>query len=433
MNRRCSPPFYLLLIMAVACSPLSRTVLNKKLKQFERTHHHRTGLVVYDPEKEKIRYQYNGGLYFTPASNTKILTLYASLKILGDKVPALKYIEKGDSLIFWGTGDPTFLNPDFPPSGALEFLLGRSSGLYFSASNFLDQRFGPGWAWDDYHYLYSLEKSPLPLYGNYFTVRKDSGEMWLRVNPRHFKNFLWLGDSIEGGQAIERNTASNQADYNPLVNETSFLQEIPFSFTDDLSVQLLSDTLGRKVTAIKRHLTPDASVFIGLPTDTLYKKMMQDSDNFVAEQLLLMCASVLSDSLNTEIAIDHVKERYFRAMPDEPVWKDGSGLSRYNLFTPRFITALWEMLYRENEESVLFPLLAVGGRRGTLRNWYKGEVPYIYGKTGTLSNNHCLSGFLKTKKGKTLIFSFMNNNYPGTSGPIKMEMEQILREIHLKY
>ena len=368
MNRRCSPPFYLLLMMAVACSPLS---------------------------------QYNGGLYFTPASNTKILTLYASLKILGDKVPALKYIEKGDSLIFWGTGDPTFLNPDFPSSGALEFLLGRSSGLYFSASNFLDQRFGPGWAWDDYHYLYSLEKSPLPLYGNYFTVRKDSGEMWLRVNPRHF--------------------------------ETSFLQEIPFSFTDDLSVQLLSDTLGRKVTAIKRHLTPDASVLIGLPTDTLYKKMMQDSDNFVAEQLLLMCASVLSDSLNTEIAIDHVKERYFRAMPDEPVWKDGSGLSRYNLFTPRFITALWEMLYRENEESVLFPLLAVGGQRGTLRNWYKGEVPYIYGKTGTLSNNHCLSGFLKTKKGKTLIFSFMNNNYPGTSGPIKMEMEQILREIHLKY
>ena len=144
MNRQCTPFFCLLLMMAVACSPLSRTVLNKKLEQFERTHHHRTGLVVFDPEKAKTLYQYNGDLYFTPASNTKILTLYASLKILGDKVPALKYIEKGDSLIFWGTGDPTFLNPDFPPSGVLEFLSGKSSGLYFSASNFQYQRFGPG-------------------------------------------------------------------------------------------------------------------------------------------------------------------------------------------------------------------------------------------------------------------------------------------------
>jgi D-alanyl-D-alanine carboxypeptidase/D-alanyl-D-alanine-endopeptidase (penicillin-binding protein 4) len=40
--------------------------------------------------------------------------------------------------------------------------------------------------------------------------------------------------------------------------------------------------------------------------DSCIKVMMQDSDNFIAEQLLLQCAGVLSDSLKQEIAIKYV-------------------------------------------------------------------------------------------------------------------------------
>ncbi|MEO0333920.1 MAG: D-alanyl-D-alanine carboxypeptidase, partial [Bacteroidota bacterium] len=78
---------------------------------------------------------------------------------------------------------------------------------------------------------------------------------------------------------------------------------------------------------------------------------------------------------------------------------------------------------------------AAGGVSGTIENWYgnpEGE-PYVFAKTGTLSNKHALSGFLFTRSGKKLIFSFMHNNYITSSSVLKVEMEQILRQLYEEY
>jgi D-alanyl-D-alanine carboxypeptidase/D-alanyl-D-alanine-endopeptidase (penicillin-binding protein 4) len=90
---------------------------------------------------------------------------------------------------------------------------------------------------------------------------------------------------------------------------------------------------------------------------------------------------------------------------------------------------IWEIVPRER----LFPLLATGGVNGTISKWYHAETPYIFGKTGSLSNNHCLSGFLVTKKGKVLIFSFMNSNYTARSNDIRRNMQTILFDIYENY
>jgi serine-type D-Ala-D-Ala carboxypeptidase/endopeptidase (penicillin-binding protein 4) len=120
-------------------------------------------------------------------------------------------------------------------------------------------------------------------------------------------------------------------------------------------------------------------------------------------------------------------------LPDQPVWVDGSGLSRYNLFTPRSIVRLWEKIYAKVPTERLFKLLAVGGLRGTLKNWNKEDKPYVFGKTGFLSNNQTLSGYLLTKKGKVLIFSFMNANFVASSKEIRKTMQDFLVSIRNKY
>jgi D-alanyl-D-alanine carboxypeptidase/D-alanyl-D-alanine-endopeptidase (penicillin-binding protein 4) len=141
----------------------------------------------------------------------------------------------------------------------------------------------------------------------------------------------------------------------------------------------------------------------------------------------------VSDTLQPESAIRYATKNLLNSLPDKLQWVDGSGLSRLNLCTPQSIVHVWEKLYGEIPREKLFSLLAVGGQSGTLKNHYKSSPPFIYGKTGTLSNNHSLSGFIVTKKGKTFIFSWMNNNYITTTSAVRKQMERVLASIRDRY
>jgi len=421
-----------ILSILYACSPVSPARLHKSLERTEKRFQDHAGFVLFDPERGRTIVDYNGDRYFTPASNTKIFTLFASLRILGDSIPALHYTQVGDSLIFWGTGDPSFLYKEvFHDSTVYQFLTGAPQQLYFSKANFHTTRFGNGWAWDDYNTRYSPERSPFPIYGNLVTAIAD--HELLDVRPEYFATAFTRAVPEERARVV-RCEHENQFVLYPADRITTVREiNVPF-ITDSATVlNLLADTLGRPVFGADVPLPTYRNTIYSVHADSLYKVMMQESDNFIAEQLLLLCAQVLSDSLKTEIAIDFVKKHYLDDLVDEPVWVDGSGLSRYNLFTPRSIVQLWTKIDGMVPRERLFPLLATGGVSGTLRNWYRAETPYIFGKTGSLSNNHCLSGFLVTRKGKVLIFSFMNSNYIQSGTAIRQNMEEILRNIYEKY
>jgi serine-type D-Ala-D-Ala carboxypeptidase/endopeptidase (penicillin-binding protein 4) len=377
-------------------------------------------------------YDYHADRYFTPGSNTKIFTFYTALRIIGDSVPALKYVQRNDSLIFWGMGDPSFLYKfTFNNFRTFDFLRNSKRPVYFSHSNFYAPHFGQGWAWDDYNEEFSPERSPFPVYGNIFTVTRTSS--LLKVYPHYFDQFISVGDR-EKKEAVIRDLHSNNFQFHPGLSQPRNKEwDIPMKIDQQLIANLLSDTLRRKVIPVRKRLPPAAQPFYSIPADSLYSELMQNSDNFIAEELLLMCAGIVRDSLNTETAIRYSLANYLNDLPDKPVWVDGSGLSRYNLFTARTIVKVWEKIFELVPRERLFPLLATGGVSGTIKKWYKAEQPYIFGKTGTLSNNHALSGFIVTKSGKVLIFAFMNNNYVVPTNDIRTNMQDILLRIYERY
>jgi serine-type D-Ala-D-Ala carboxypeptidase/endopeptidase (penicillin-binding protein 4) len=415
----------------ISCTPVFQKTLTSSFKNAETVFQDHRGFALYDLEANKMVYEYKADKYFTPASNIKILTLYACLVILGDSIPALRYIEKDDSLIIWGTGDPTFLNKNvFSSSAAYNFLKNSPKPIYLSTSNFFTERYGPGWGWDDYNGGYQPEKSPLPLYGNVVTATLNENE--LMIQPARFAAFLSVKESKENA-TITREEFKNRFIFYPSAKTKAKEFEIPFTTNDSILSILLKDTLHRDITQVENDFNQDKKTIFSVPADSVYKVMMQDSDNFLAEQLLLVCAGVISDSLKPETAIRFVQSTHLADLPDKIKWADGSGLSRYNLSTPRNTIRLWEKINDAMPSPQLFPLLATGGVNGTVKNWYKAETPYIFGKTGTLANNHSLSGYLITKSGKTLIFSFMNSNYLVSHSDIRRNMQNILEYIRDTY
>lgn len=394
-----------------------------------------TGFALFDPEKGEMLYEHNSEKYFTPASNTKILTLYTCLQMLGDSIPALQYERQGNLLVFWGTGDPSFLNPHLQQNEQVFHFLKHAQGeLLFCPANFKDQRYGSGWMWGDFPYSYQAEKSPFPIYSNVAHFRQMGQDSGLEVSPKFLKNFLRYDSVLQVEDYIGREEFDNQFTVNMLAARgRDFEWHVPFRYTPEFLAEMLKDTLRRPVHVLDANLQPPpyASTIYSLHADSLYRLMMQESDNFVAEQLLLLCSWRKTGLLNAEQVIDFSIKNLLSGLPDEPKWVDGSGLSRYNLVTPRSLVKLLDQIRQVIPRERLLGIFPAGGVSGTIESSYRnGNSPYVFAKTGTLRNNHCLSGYLLTKRGKLLIFSFMHNNFTIGTSAIRREMERVLRDIY---
>src|SRR5688500_18472638 len=90
--------FYVLIFLMVFCN--SSCSSQKKLRQdqvktleelwdsLDIADQYHTGLLVFDPKKNKAVFNYRDDNFFTPASNIKLLTLFSSLHYLDQFVPA---------------------------------------------------------------------------------------------------------------------------------------------------------------------------------------------------------------------------------------------------------------------------------------------------------------------------------------------------------
>ena len=426
----------LLIILILSSGTIRPRKIQKLLERSAVLNDHFTGFALYDPAKKKMIAEQLSDKYFIPASNTKLFTFYTALKLLKDSVPALQYIEKGDSLIFWGTADPTFLHPDFKQTIVNKLIQTRKK-LFWATGNYTGDFYGTGWSYDDYNEYYQPEISELPLYGNVIRNSVVNGKLISTPAFNTDSTFFLTTDSVsEKNQFrmkrnIFNNTFLQPADQFP----DTYKQEIPFKVSTEVVDKLLKLNLPEYAGRINYPKPLITKMFYNESTDKVIKNMLVFSDNFIAEHLLLSCTAQNNLQFNTSSVIEYMIKYHLNDLRDKLQWVDGSGLSRQNLFTPRDMVRLCEKIYEAaGSEKRLFDLLPQGGKSGTLKNYFGSETePFVFAKTGSLSNNHSLSGYLKTKKGKTLIFSFMNNNYLRPTSEIRKEMERILTIVHERY
>lgn len=416
--------FILLPALIIGCSSAKRSLLKNTETFLQSAFYDEqfTGFLLINSQNKDTLLDFNSSKYFTPASNTKIFTLFTALQLLPDHIPALKYIEQGDTLFVEGTGDPTFLHSYFEQNSTIDFL-NQYDHIALHLDNYKEEKLGSGWAWDDYHYYYQPEIGALPMYGNVTTVNNSSP---MQVTPSYFKDSV-IAIRYHKNRDLEQNRF-----YFSLRRKDTV--EIPFRTSALLTQTLLQKALKKEISLVQQLPQGDKKVFYSVATDTVLKRMMQVSDNFLAEQLLLLSSSTLSDTLSSTKVRDHILEQQLSNVTHPPRWVDGSGLSRYNLFTPGSMVTVLDKLYDQLPHERLFDFFPAGGINGTLEDWYAGDAePYIYAKSGSLGNVYCLSGYLLTKSGKTLIFSFMNNHFRQPTAEVKKRMQQIFEEIRDSY
>lgn len=385
------------------------------------------GIAVYDPATGQYLHNYQGHKYFVPASNTKIPTAYAAMKYLGDSIVGMRYAITDSQVFIKPSGDPTLLHRDYKRQPVVDFLKSTTKPLAYVQPGWYTDVYGSGWSWNDFSAAYMAERSEMPVYGNTIVFTMDPKTKTVVGDIPFFRHTL--NEKVDPGTTrlrIERRRLDNIFDVLP-ANSVFTRDEIPFRTIDNS--RLLEDTLDiRWLVNVYPPTDLSYNKIYSQHTDSLLKPLMHRSDNFFAEQALLMAANEFLGRMNESIIIDTLLKTDFKDLPHRPRWVDGSGLSRYNLFTPQdFISILNKMKNEFGMERIkeIFPT----GNDGTLRNYYTADSGYIYAKTGTLSGVVALSGFLYTKKDKLLLFSVLVNNHQSSAPLIRRKVEKFLQSV----
>jgi D-alanyl-D-alanine carboxypeptidase/D-alanyl-D-alanine-endopeptidase (penicillin-binding protein 4) len=402
------------------------------------------GICVYDPVKAVYIYNYQGNKYFIPASNTKLFSLYAGLKYLGDSLVGMRYLVTDTALLVMPSGDPTFLHPAYPSQPVIDLMRKTGKKIWLADDNWQDHAQGRGWAWDDYNDDYAAERNSFPIYMN--MIR------WVQDRPKgNSKDPFGGSPSIYSVPDVDwpvnfnpdttRMTFSVHRSLNENIFEVTEGKEehreqyTPF-ITDGLAsaALLLKDTAGN-LAGVKHfgaRLPANWTVLRSRPVDSLFRPMMYNSDNFFAEQTLLMVGNEALGTMNDARTIDFLLKGVLDSLPQKPNWVDGCGLSRNDLFTPQDFVWLLNRLQREFGLARMERLLPTGGT-GTLSAYYHQDSTFIYAKTGSLSGVAALSGYLFTKSGHQLVFSVLINNYTGSGTAVRRQIEKMIHLIRDKY
>lgn len=396
------------------------------------------GVSIYEPLTNKYWFNYNADKYFIPASNAKLFTLYTALKHLGDSIEGLKYYETADSLFVQPTGDPTFLHLDFLHQPVDDFLSKNTKPIVFCTSTNLAEKYGHGWSWDDYNDYYMAQRNAFPMFGNLLHIEasREENDSYTTAEVSPLLKDLNIAYSYDG-EKVEASIKRLQSDNSFQVifskKGSDIRANIPFETNGiTTTVSFLENRYHISTTTKEENLKINWLNIYSQRLDSVLKKMLYNSDNFYAEQLLLMASNKKLGFFSDKEMIEYVVKTDLQEMSQHPKWVDGSGLSRYNLFSPNNFIFILNKLIKEYGFTRLCSILPTGGE-GTLKNYFISDSAFVFAKTGTLSSVVALSGIIITKKNKKLLFSVLVNNSIGSYMSVRKAVEKFVKSIRENY
>lgn len=362
------------------------------------------GFLVVDPKTGDTLYSHNAGKLFIPASNQKLLTSSTALAQLGaDYRFRTTFVTHGKitngvldgDLIVIGRGDPTV--SDRVKGNALQFLetvadslasrgIHRVTGAIRPGGNaFPDSVYGYGWEWDDLR-----------------------GESAAPVDELEYNE----GMVQTGGKINGRDTTVSVATTSPTL---AYLGALYLA-------------MSRRGIPVDMKTAPEYLDSLTTPADTLYsfyslplrdilKPFLKPSQNQTGEALIRTLGLEKTGVGIADSGAVVIKRQLATWGIDSTstVIYDGSGMSRHDLVTPEALVKILVAMQKDSAFTAFYDALPIVGVDGTTRTRMLGSaaVNNFRAKTGTLEFVRSLSGYGTTAAGEKIVFSMMENHYPG--------------------
>jgi D-alanyl-D-alanine carboxypeptidase/D-alanyl-D-alanine-endopeptidase (penicillin-binding protein 4) len=434
----------------------------------------RWGVCVISMSDGATLYERNSDKLFTPASNMKIYTTGVALDLLGadyrwrTSVYAVAQPDgqgriQGD-LILYGRGAPDLVvNSKDENRGSLaklaDDLYARgvrsvSGNVIGDESYFRGDALGDGWQWTDLQWYFAAEASALSINGNEIdinfipsgkagesTVRTSDTENYVTVQNRMVAGEKNAHSTIGVHRGLSDNNIEVWGEFAPgskgfgarlsVHNPALWASKLFVKALKARGVQVDGQTFSRDSRVPQsQRFDPSRAVELAFvnsqPLSEIAKKTNKESINLYAELILRTLGrergemAALPQAAGRERGDDEAGLAVIRVWlaragiaSNRLALHDGSGLSRLDLVTPEASARLLLTLSKTNSGAVFKETLPIAGRDGTLGGRLKTIADSVSAKTGSLTYDNSLSGYLTTSAGRFFAFSIMCNDQTG--------------------
>lgn len=447
----------------------------------------RWGICVISLADGAVVYQRDADKLFTPASNMKIYTTGVALDLLGadyrwrtsvyaSAQPDTAGQIHGD-LILYGRGAPDLVtNNNDNGKGSLAGLADQlyqkgirriDGNVVGDESYFRGDPLGDGWQWTDLQWYFGAEASALSINGNEVDVNvvppeKGAGQPVVRVSNAHanvvVQNRMGLADkagrpTIGLHRGLSDNNLEVWGEFTPA--SKGFGARLSVHDPALWAARLFIDALESRGIAVggeaqsRNSRAPqnvrfdpakasELAFVTSQPLSEIAKKTNKESVNLNAELILRTLGRERGEMTagpepagrergDDETGLAVVRVWLSRAaVPSSHIaLHDGSGLSRLDLVTPETSARFLVAISKTASAGAFKDSLPIAGRDGTLAGRLGNLSDRVSAKTGSLTYNNSLSGYLTTSKGEPLAFSIMCNDQTGRNTSTRL-IDQIL-------
>ncbi|MDL0434780.1 MULTISPECIES: D-alanyl-D-alanine carboxypeptidase/D-alanyl-D-alanine-endopeptidase [unclassified Niallia] len=416
-----------------------------------------TGISIRDQNSGQVLFEQMAVTRLAPASNLKLLTAAAALSVLG---PDYRFqteiytdgkLEDGvlsGNVYLKGKGDTTLLASDLDKIAEHLHAKGINQingSIIGDASWYDDVPYSVDLAWSDESTYYGAPVSALTMSPD---KEYDAGTIMMKVKPGAKAGSRALVSVLPSSLKLEINNKTTtaaqgakediEAEREHGGESISLKGNIPKGAEEtkvwvavesppDMVLDVFTQALAKQnitwTGQVKEGKTPDLSTPIivhkSMPLSELLIPFMKLSNNTIGETLLKEMGRVEKGegSFDEGIAVLRDQLTQFGLDKNKILLRDGSGISPIDLITANDLSTLLFNVQKHAWFPIYEKALPVSGNKdrmigGTLRNrlFSENTKGAVKAKTGTLSAVSSLSGYVRSKSGKTYIFSILLNH-----------------------